>query len=371
VNRPPSELPGQGSRRGPLHVAAPWLLLIAIAVLLVGQLFLDDGGSPRAGVRFTTRPDAGLMLGMTTQSLARNSFSPWRQNGLDSVAEFEHDAHAHASVVMWYADWANVRRPDLKQLWAIAGRRSLPEITWEPWNHTWDSAVQPTYRLRRIIDGRHDGLIRRWARDLAAYGGPVRLRFAHEMNGNWYPWSEAANRNHPGEFAKAWRRVWRIFHKEGATNVEWVWSPVALEVKRIEYPGAAYVDRVGLSGFVGGVQLRHRPWRSFVKVFGHALNQLTRLAPGKPIEISEVGAAEEGGDKPAWIRQMFRALARRPAIDSLIWFNVNKGSDWRIQSSNASVQAFQAGVRGGRVGQHVARFTSQRKAQRVPRRRRP
>ena len=134
------------------------------------------------------------------------------------------------------------------------------------------------------------------------------------MNGNWYPWCEAANRNRPGDFAKAWRRVWRIFRRAGAANVEWVWSPVALEVKTIEYPGDRYVDRLGLSGFVGGVQLRHRPWRSFTKLFRRSLRQLTtHRARSKPIEISEVGVAEQGGDKPAWIREMFRALARQAA----------------------------------------------------------
>jgi hypothetical protein len=347
----------QRARASRLYLAVPFLLVVVIVTLLVGQLLFQNGESPRAGVRVTPNPQARLMLGMTSLPLARNSFSPWDRDALASVAEFERDAHAHASVVMWYSDWANVRRPDLTQLRAIARRGSLPEITWEPWNHAWDSAVQPTYRLRRIIDGRHDALIRRWARDLAAYGGPVRLRFAHEMNGNWYPWSEAANRNHPGDFAKAWRRVWRIFKHEEASNVEWVWSPVALRVKKIEYPGHAYVDRVGLSGFVGGVQLAHRPWRSFEKVFGRALDQLARLAPGKPVEISEVGAAERGGDKPAWIRGMFRALARRKGIDTLVWFNIHKGSDWRIQSSPESARAFQAGARTRLVGQRAARFT--------------
>jgi Glycosyl hydrolase family 26 len=353
-------------RRGPLYLVIPWLLVVTIAGLLAGQLLLQDGESRPAarptGVAVTPSRDAGLMLGVTTVALARNSFSPWRQNGLDSVEEFERHANSHASVVMWYADWATVRRPDLRQLRAIARRGSLPEITWEPWNHTWDSAVQPTYRLRRIIDGRHDRLIRRWARDLAAYRGPVRLRFAHEMNGNWYPWSEAANRNRPGEFAKAWRRVWRIFKQEGAANVEWVWSPVAFKIKKREYPGHAYVDRVGLSGFVGGVQLRHRPWRSFVKLFGDSLSQLGTVAREKPIEISEVGVAERGGDKPAWILGMFRALARRPTIDTLIWFNLDKGSDWRIQSSVASARSFQAGVRDPRVGQQAGRFTLRNRA---------
>jgi beta-mannanase len=216
---------------------------------------------------------------------------------------------------------------------------------------------QPAFRLRRIIEGRYDALIRRWARDLAGYGGPVRLRFAHEMNGNWYPWAESFNGNRPGEFARAWRRVWRIFAEEGAANVEWVWSPVVPGVKRIAFPGRRYVDRLGLTGFVGGVILRFRRWRSFETAFGHALGVLEALGPGKPIELSEVGVAERGGDKPAWIRGMFRALARRPEVDTLIWFNLNKGSDWRIESSAASVRAFQAGVRSPRVGQRVARFT--------------
>ena len=97
---------------------------------------------------------------------------------------------------MWYSDWANVRRPDLGQLRAVARRGSLPEITWEPWDHAKGLWVpQPAFRLRRIIAGRYDALIRRWARDLAAYGGPVRLRFAQEMNGNWYPWAETFNGN--------------------------------------------------------------------------------------------------------------------------------------------------------------------------------
>ena len=331
----------EAPRHGILYVVVPWMLAMAVIGLLAGRVVLESRGSIRADVRGAVpNAQADLALGVTTEVLARNSFAPWRENGLDTVAEWERDAGAHADVVMWYSDWANVRRPDLQQLGAIAGRGSVPEITWEPWNHARQSARQPRYRLRQIIRGRHDALIRRWARDLAAYGGPVKLRFGHEMNGNWYPWCEAANDNRPGDFAKAWRRTWRIFRRAGASNVEWIWSPVALDVRSGLYPGDRYVDRLGLSGFVGGIQLRHRPWRSFTTLFRRSLRQVRRIAPGKPIEISEVGVAEQGGDKPAWIRQMFRGLARQRVIDTLIWFNLDEGSDWRIQSSKESSRAF-------------------------------
>ena len=69
--------------------------------------------------------------------------------------------------------------------------------------------------------------IRSWARALAAFDGPVRLRFAQEMNGDWYPWGAGTNGNTPAEFVSAWRHVHDIFAAAGATNVQWVWSPVS------------------------------------------------------------------------------------------------------------------------------------------------
>jgi beta-mannanase len=51
------------------------------------------------------------------------------------------------------------------------------------------------------------------------------LRFAHEMNGNWYPWSEGVNGNAAGQYVPAYRRVVTLFRSVGVTNVTWVWSP--------------------------------------------------------------------------------------------------------------------------------------------------
>src|SRR5205807_106268 len=97
---------------------------------------------------------------------------------------------------------------------AVSRRGSVPEITWEPWD-SWAGVRQPRYTLASIIAGRHDAYIRRSARALRAYGKPVLLRFAQEMNGTWYPWAERANGNRPGQFATAWRHVWRIFARQG------------------------------------------------------------------------------------------------------------------------------------------------------------
>jgi beta-mannanase len=287
--------------------------------------------------------DASVDIGVTTLPLARNSWRPWRPADLESVSAAEHSIRKHVSVVMWYADWAH-NKPSLRQLEAVARRGSIPEVTWEPWNAVKPAHVQPRYRLRNIIDGRFDAYIRSWARTVAAFGRPVRLRFAHEMNGNWYPWSEHINGNHAHEFVLAWRHVHDMFEAAGAHNVQWVWSPAAISIPDEQYPGDAYVDMVSLSVFNGGIQLRYRRWRPLAALVGRSLARLHTLAPRKPIELSEVGCAEQGGSKAAWISRMFTTLRRNPAIRSVIWFNLAKGSDWRIESSRRSAAAYAAGV---------------------------
>jgi mannan endo-1,4-beta-mannosidase len=245
--------------------------------------------------------------------------------------------------VQWFADW---RRPlDLRQLEAVARRGSTPQISWEPWDQSVGAfREQPAYRLATIIDGRHDAYIRSWARGLARFGKRVHLRFAQEMNGDWYPWAEDANGNRPGEYVQAWRHVHDIFTAEGATNVRWVWCPVTRPVRYSQYPGDAYVDIVALSGFNGGRALPWGGWRSFHEIFNNQLQSLRRLAPTKPVQISEVGSAEKGGDKAAWIHELFDYVDAHRWIRSVIWFDLKKQADWRVATSPTARRAFVAGA---------------------------
>jgi beta-mannanase len=315
-------------------------------MVLVGFQFDVPGHARSASSRPWVAPPhhaATVDIGVTTLPLARNSWRPWRASDLTTVNTFEHAIRKHVSVVMWYADWAH-SRISVSQLKAVARRGSVPEITWEPWDSLARLHRQPRYRLRSIIAGTFDPYIRASARAIARFGGPVRLRFAQEMNGNWYPWSERWNGNHLHDFARAWRHVHDIFQAAGATNVDWVWSPAAISIPREEYPGDAYVSTVSLSVFNGGVQLRYGHWQPFNTLVSRALAQLHAIAPDKPIELSEIGCAPQGGDKAAWIAGMFSALKRHPAISSVVWYDLVKGSDWRIESSQKTAAAFAAGV---------------------------
>ena len=292
---------------------------------------------PRSGPPPVTR------LGVTVAALANNPTVAWKPADLNEVNQFEQVAEAHADIVQWFADW---RRPlDQGQLQAVARRGSTPEITWEPWDKSIGAyRAQPPYRLATIIDGSHDDYIRASARAVARFGKPVYIRFAQEMNGDWYPWAEEANGNRSGQYVAAWRHVHDIFTAEGATNVRWVWCPGTRAIRYSQYPGDAYVDVVALSGFNGGSSLPWGGWRTFRDIFNNQLESLRRLAPTKPVQIAEVGTARHGGNKAAWIHDMFAYVDHHRWIQSVLWFELHKQADWRLETSRASRRAFIAGA---------------------------
>jgi beta-mannanase len=246
------------------------------------------------------------------------------------------------SVVMWYQDWATpgVREFDPVMMDEVVARGAMPMVTWEPADYT-RGVDQPQYALETIIRGDHDEHVRSWARDAAAWGKPFYLRFAHEMNGNWYPWSPGVNGNAgAAEYVAAWRRVHNIFKEEGATNVRWVWNPhvknrYSTPFGRF-YPGAAYVDWVGLDGYNWGTL-----WRTFPEIFDDSYEEIDALT-NKPMMVGETASAESGGNKAAWIRQTFLTdlPASYPQVRAVIWFHDKKEEDWRVNSSAASLEAY-------------------------------
>jgi hypothetical protein len=329
------------------------LVLVATLALFGYQRGIIDMPAAAPAAQLEGKPAVGhpgtLDLGVTTGPLARNWWKPWQPSDLSTVNGFERAAGKHAAIVMWYADWRHDARPNLTQLKAIARRGSTPEITWEPWDAGKGLyTAQPKYRLSNIISGKFDAYIRRWAQALAAWKHPVLLRFAQEMDGNWFPWDDYANGNHPGQFVRAWRHVHRIFTEAGATNVKWVWSP-AFARSTAQFPGAAYVNMMATTCQNGGRPLFARGWQTFARGCGRTIDRLHALEPRLPIQLAETASAERGGSKARWIRDMWAYLAVRPYVTGMIWFDLAKEANWRIDSSRSAARAFAAGARSRRV----------------------
>lgn len=204
-------------------------------------------------------------------------------------------------------------------------------VTWEPWLPNGD-VVQPTYALRTIIAGNHDTLIRNWATQIKAWNKPLLLRFAHEMNGNWYPWGAGVNGNTTQSYIDAWNHVRTIFTQVGATNVTWVWSP-NVDFSLNQWPGANNVDMIALDGYNWDTS-------SPEAVFGPTLDKLQTFQ--RPIFIGETGCPEYSG-KAKWITDFFLMLKNRN-LAGFVWFQYKKEQDWRIDSSLAATNAFKQGM---------------------------
>ena len=253
------------------------------------------------------------------------------------------------AMVSWYEAWGGATGVtgdviDVRLLQAVAAAGAVPMITWEPWDPA-AGVEQPAYQLAIIARGDFDAYINSWAYRLAAYGGPVYLRFAHEMNAVWYPWCGRVNGNTPDDYIDAWRHLHDLFVAAGATYVQWVWSPGVVQDAPLPltalYPGDAYVDWVALDGYNFGTSQPWSSWRSFADIFGRSYADVLTLT-ARPMMIAEIASSEAGGEKAAWIADAFgRQLAADfPAVRAVVWFNEATSADWPIDTSPAALEAF-------------------------------
>jgi Glycosyl hydrolase family 26 len=211
-----------------------------------------------------------------------------------------------------------------------------PMVTWEPYGQG----------VAQIASGAHDAYLHASAKVAKAWGATLLLRFAHEMNGTWYPW--AGGNSSPDSYLAAWRHVVSVFRADGATNVKWVWSPNIQEGSKYPispyFPGDSWIDYVGLDGYNWGTRNGER-WQSLEEVFAPSYSIVTQLS-SKPVIIAETGSSEIGGDKAAWIRKglMTSIPQSFPRVSAVVWFNLAKEDDWRLDSSQASLDAYRAVV---------------------------
>jgi beta-mannanase len=271
------------------------------------------------------------------------------ENPYSELPAFENSVGSKLEIFLWYQ--SIIEDFDIELANWLWERGTKVELAFEPRIPSQSSTDQPNYRLRNISSGQHDEDLYRWANQLKNFGRPVYFRPMSEMNGNWTSWAGEANGNSPADFIPAWQHIHDIFTQVGATNVVWVWSPnrdgdedAALSTFTRYYPGANYVDYVGLNGYNWGSMYNtpswNSEWQNFDEVFGPSYRVFTRLTD-KPIVIAETASTDVGGSKAQWIKDSFlTARAEYPRIKAIVWFNINKETDWRIESSAASLNAF-------------------------------
>ena len=262
-------------------------------------------------------------------------------NGLENLADFQTMSNKTLAVVLWYVHWQEAFPSSDAD--TVYRNGSVPLITWEPW------ITNGLGTLEAIATGSYETYVTEFLTAAKAWGKPMFLRFAHEMNGNWYPWDGAHNGSEEaGErYKRAWIYIYNVKEAVGAANVTLVWSPnntdlpnEAWNTPEAYYPGDQYVDWIGMDGYNWG----YAGWEDFDQIFSSVYQKLTSLT-GKPLMIGEFSSAEQGGDKAVWISDVLtRIKSSYPRVKALCWFNIDKERDWRVNSSVSAEAAWRGSI---------------------------
>lgn len=271
------------------------------------------------------------------------------------LAEWEALVGGRAEIASYYYGYRDVFPAQPELAFADRGHRKVL-LSWD---------MGPT-RFAEWSSGAHDDYLDQIAAAARAYPHDVYVRPWPEMNGDWQTFQPTAdgNRLHGGtyaEFRQAWRHVVSYLRAQGADNLRWVFNPTAdtyaetTPVARI-WPGARYVDVLGLDGFNWGKDAGWGRWRSFPQVFREQYANLTALHPRAPVWICEVSSKEPRSDdgapvdpkrdKSEWVRNMFDHRGM-PRLRAVVWFDADKERDWRAASSSGSLRQWRRAMAAG------------------------
>ena len=294
-------------------------------------------------------PATGSLMG--THSADSTQMAPEEQGivHLEEALGRKMDINNH-----YHGGWEDIAEDGLSWLewWDVENGR-IPLVGWG------------CHDSNKIISGAEDDIIRQTARQMKAFGHEFFMRYCWEMDGS----RKQGTVKGPKQFTEAWRRMYRIFQEEGATNVIWTWTANAAGFKDKRkysnneppgpyfYPGDEYVDWIAADGYNWGVSKRNQGdrWRQVLEIFDEFM-VFARAHP-KPIMIGEYGAQEQKEDpeaKPEWMRLAHDALINKPKtpdckhcgafsdVAAVVYFDVDYGShgDWRIMSSEQTLLAF-------------------------------
>lgn len=251
---------------------------------------------------------------------------PGAPDSLAPVKQFAGWTGHHPSLVGQYVAWnSSFDTAAAANAWSYG---ALLYMVWEPWNTTESD----------IAAGKSDSYITNVATAIRAFNKPIALSFGHEMNGNWYPWGTKDTT--AAQFVAAWRHIHDLFVLAGATNVIWVWNPndiypvqsVALQPY---YPGDAYVDWVGVTGY----WTPNGP-HTYASLYLPTLLQVRKFS-AKPFLIAET-SAEPDTDDVTWINSLFQAVETHSDIVGFVWYDYDRNGDWRIENRPQALAAFRA-----------------------------
>jgi hypothetical protein len=243
------------------------------------------------------------------------------------------------------------READVEELEASIGRKLAIVLHFQGWKSAFpnsDETADADFGRVPLVSwncgdtnanvaaGKDDATIDAFAAGIKSYTKPVMLRWFWEMNLSDKDASRAACHDaaydpadgfDAAHFVAAWQHVHDRFVADGVTNVVWLWCPSTgpWAAANAYYPGAAYVDWVGIDTY-------DRKNLGVTATIDAVYPELVTYA--KPIAIAENGehSATAGGNQPTYFASLDKALRARSQISAYLYFdaNVSSGDAWAL-----------------------------------------
>jgi hypothetical protein len=245
---------------------------------------------------------------------------------LDAVAQFEQTVGHPLGLVHVYHTWSQAF-PDAADVQFLKQGKQLMIS----WSGTSTSS---------IVSGLYDDMIRTRAEAVKALGLPVLLRWRWEMNRP----NLDSTIGTPAEYVQAWKHIRAIFDQVGATNVGWVWCPLAGNFTATDaaayYPGDDQVDWLCTDVYAIGS----------TKSFADVAAGFMAWAAGhdKPIVVGEYGSElTDPTGKQTWIEGATAYAKAHPQIKAMVYFDAQRTEngqqrDFRVESASGPLSAFEA-----------------------------
>jgi hypothetical protein len=204
-----------------------------------------------------------------------------------------------------------------------------------------------------------------FAQGVGAWRKPVFIRWAHEMNGSWYPWSEWNDKNEnmrrdpgeetgftPADYRASYRNVAAMFRRY-APNAALVWCPnsgllggARRDVFKPFYPGDDVVDWVGLDIYERGwtgPNVGAKLWGGqFAHNLTHDMMDDESTKANESINFYKTYA--QGKRKPLMLAETSATLSFRTDLDKDTRGAMN--NDWKAAYWNPNEYGWMHGVYG-------------------------
>ena len=250
-----------------------------------------------------------------------NPFSP---EGKEKIKEVEEKLDFQFPVILWYRYMGHDF--PLEGMQEAYENGKIVELTYQIVGGAYDR--NPNFD---VLDGLKDDEIRRFAKQAKEFGHPFLFRLNNEMNSTWVSYSGHLSLCDPDIFVQVWRRVYDLFQEEGVDNAIWIFNPNDVSYPPCKwnshtayYPGNGYVHMIGLTGYNTGTyfqDLTGERWRSFTEIYDRLWRMYSQLYAKFPWIITEFSCSSVGGDKEAWINEMFENLPRYKNIKIAVWWS--------------------------------------------------